>query len=87
MNIRRICKHPGCMRIYRYETGRHDSIRFSPDEGVAIIDSYAPGGEKHTGRNKDFCALHYDRLKRGVDLNAPILPAPSPLKMIMKDED
>ena len=42
-------------------------------------------GAKHMWRTK-VCAL-CTTTERGVDLDAPILPAPSPLKMIMKDED
>ena len=56
--------------------------RYYPNARTEIVE-----GAKHMWRDKSLCALHYDRFKRGVDMNAPIRPAPSPIKLIMKDEN
>ena len=41
----------------------------------------------HWASKRGLCLLHYERATRRIDLDAPILPAPSPIKLIMKDEE
>ena len=71
---RETCLHPGCEKTYSIiKWGKH-SRRFytiSVDEVEKIIQQ----GIKTVWLNKGLCALHYDRRKRGTDMDAPIRPA------------
>ena len=79
MTTRKTCQIKGCNRTYSLVKWRKDMKRFYPDVSSKLEKSVQENLKKYDAKiaifNKGLCALHYDRKKRGVDLDAPIRPA------------